>query len=54
MKVRALINYQDENRRVHLVGDRLDIKSSEFDPVLHSEEVAPRRKTTNNKKASNV
>lgn len=40
MRVKVLKNYEDKiTRDVHLVGDYIQIKSTDFDDRLHSEEL---------------
>lgn len=51
MKVKVLLNYEDQLGKVHLVNDVLDIDKSMFNPSLHSEDVkTKKRAVTNNRK----
>jgi hypothetical protein len=35
MKVQVILNYEDQNRRVRLIGDILEIDKDDFDSTHH-------------------
>lgn len=35
MKVQVILNYEDKNRRVRLIGDILEIDKDDFDEIHH-------------------
>lgn len=50
MKVKVLLNYEDQLGDVHLVNEILEIKKSDFKPHLHSEDVITKKHATKSRR----